>query len=61
MQLYKVTHKENNQQWIWTPKKLLKVVNSNGSDDWTNYNTQDLKNNYKEVCYWLHELDIQPI
>ena len=44
-----------------TTDELLKVINSNGSDNWVNYNEQDLKNNYKEVCGWLHDLNIEPI
>jgi hypothetical protein len=61
MQLFKVIHKENNNNLIWTTDELLKVINSNGSDNWVNYNEQDLKDNYKEVCGWLHELIIEPI
>lgn len=61
MQLFKVVHKENNNNYIWTTDELLKVINSNGSDNWVNYNEQDLKNNYKEVCGWLHDLNIEPI
>ena len=56
---YKVTHKENNQTWLWTATELLDVVNADRSHNWIDYDLQDLKEHPDQVFAWLPELNIK--
>ena len=52
MKTYKAINLETRETFIWTAQEILELVNSDRSDEWTDYTLEDLQDNPNEVLGW---------
>lgn len=50
-----VTDTNFQTQKLWTSEQVLEEVNRDRSEEWQDYNKQDLQNDWEEVCSWISD------
>ena len=50
-----VTDTNYQTQKLWTSEELLEEVNRDRSEGWTDYNEQDLQEDWEDVCSWISD------
>ena len=61
MNTYRVTDKSTGEKWIWSASELLDAVNADRSDEWTDYDIDDLAQAPEEVFEWVDFLQIDEV
>ena len=53
MKNYKITDEATGEIWLWTAQELLEEVNRDRSNEWTDYDLEDLEDGLYDVLEWI--------
>jgi len=53
MKNYKITDEATGEVWLWTALELLEEVNRDRSNEWTDYDLEDLEDGLYDVLEWI--------